>query len=155
MANFIRSDIRIFSDKLDFFIKQSKTDKFKEGAWIVISPTEITECPKLTFWPYMKLANINDNLSNYIFQSVVRTKSRCKLHKCRKLSYTRAREILLGNFGKVGLPKGSFGLHSLRSGRATAAGNVVLERLIQKHGSWKAESSKNRYIHELYLRKCW
>ena len=71
-----------------------------------------------------------------------------------KLSYTRAREILLGNLEKVGLPEGSFGLHSLRSGGATAAGNEVPERLIQKHGRWKVESPKNRYIHELYLRKC-
>ena len=52
-------------------------------------------------------------------------------------------------FEKVGLLKGSFGLHSLRSGGATAAGNVVPERSIQKHGRWKVESSKNRYIHEL------
>ena len=39
-------------------------------------------------------------------------------------------EILLGNLEKVGLPEGSFGLHSLRSGGATVAGNVVPERLI-------------------------
>ena len=50
--------------------------------------------------------------------------------KNRKLAYTKAREILLGNLEKVGLPEGSFRLHSLRSGGATAAGNVVPERLI-------------------------
>ena len=103
-------------------------------------------CPKTHLLVYMKLANINDNLSNYIFQLVVKTKSGCKLIKSRKLSYPRARELLLGNLEKVGLPKGCFGLHSLRSGGATAAGNVVTERLIQKHGRWMAESSKNRYI---------
>ena len=113
-------------------------------------------CPKTPLLAYMKLANINDNLSNYIFQSVVKTNTfGCKLHKSRNLSYTRAREFMLGNLTKVGLPKGNLGLHSLRSGGATAAGNIVPERLIQKHGSWKTECSKNRYIHELYLRKCW
>ena len=123
---------------------------------IVISPTGIRVCSKTPLLAYMKLANINDNLSNYIFQSVVKTNTfGCKLHKSRKLSYTRAREILLGNLEKVGLPKSNFGLHSLRSGRATAAGDIVPEILIQKHGRWKAESSKNRYIHELYLRKSW
>ena len=109
---------------------------------VVISPTGITVCPKTHRLVYIKLANINDNLSNHIFQSVVKTKSGCKLQKSRKLSYTRAREILLGKMEKVGLPKGSFGLHNLRSGEATVAGNIVPERLIQKHGSWKAESSK-------------
>ena len=112
-------------------------------------------CPKTHLLGYLKLANINDNLSNYIFQLCVKTKSGCKLHKSRKLSYTRAREILLGNLEKVGLPKGCFGLHSLRSGGATAAGNVVPERLIQKHGRWKAESSKTgtytSFISEMFL----
>ena len=70
-------------------------------------------CPKTHLLVYMNTANINDNLSNYIFQLVVKTKSGCKLHKSRKLSYTRAREILLGNLEKVCLPKDSFGLHSL------------------------------------------
>ena len=96
---------------------------------------ESQSVPKLIFWPYMKLAKSDDNLSNYIFQLVVKTKSGCKLHKSRKLSYTRARENLLGDLEKVGLSEGSFGLHSLRSGGASAAGDVVAERLIQKHGS--------------------
>ena len=72
MANLIRSDIWIFQDRLEFFIKQSKTDKFKECTWTVISPTGITVCPKTHLLVYMKLTNINDNLSNYIFQSVVK-----------------------------------------------------------------------------------
>ena len=110
-------------------------------------------CPKTHLLAYMKLATIIDNLCYYIFQSVFKTKFGCKLHKSSKVSYTRAIETLLGNLEKVGLPKGSFGLYSLRSGEATAAGNVVPERLIQKHGSWKAESSKNRYIHELLSQK--
>ena len=71
MANLIRSDTRIFQDRLEFFIKQSKTDKFKECMWIVISPTGITVCPKTHLLVYMKLTNINDNLSNYIFQASV------------------------------------------------------------------------------------
>ena len=71
MANLIRSDIRIFQDRLDFFIKQSKTDKFKDCTQIVISPKGITVCPKTHLLVDMKLTNIND-LSNYIFQSVVK-----------------------------------------------------------------------------------
>ena len=54
MANLIRSDIRIFQDRLEFFIKQSKTDQFKEGAWIVLFPTGITVCPKTHLFVYMK-----------------------------------------------------------------------------------------------------
>ena len=107
-----------------------------------------------TSFGYMKLTNINDNLSNYIFQASVKLSlvvSSVKVGSCHTLEQERfCWEI----WKKVGLPEGSFGLHSLRSGGATAAGNVVPERSIQKHGRWKVESSKNRYIHELYLRKC-
>ena len=35
-------------------------------------PYGITVCPKTHLLVYMKLTNINDNLSNYIFQSVVK-----------------------------------------------------------------------------------
>ena len=51
LANLIRSGFF----KIDyFFIKQSKTGKFKEGAWIVISPIGITVCPKTHILVYMK-----------------------------------------------------------------------------------------------------
>ena len=78
----------------------------------------------------MKLTNINDNLSNYIFQASVKLSlvvSSVKVGSCHTLKQGRfCWEI----WKKVGLPEGSFGLHSLRSGEATAAGNVVPERLI-------------------------
>ena len=91
LANLIRSDIRIFQDRLEFFIKQSKTDKFKECTQIVISPTGITVCPKTHLLVDMKLTNIND-LSNYIFQSVVKLSlvvSSIKVGSCHTLEQER------------------------------------------------------------------
>ena len=99
MANLIRSDTRIFQDRLEFFIKQSKTDKFKERTWIVTSPTGITVCPKTHLLVYMKLTNISDNLSNYIFQASVKLSlvvSSVKVGSC----HTLEQEILLGNLEK-------------------------------------------------------
>ena len=78
----------------------------------------------------MKLTNINDDLSNYIFQASVKLSlvvSSVKVGSCHTLKQGRfCWEI----WKKVGLPEGSFGLHSLRSGGATAAGNIVPEKLI-------------------------
>ena len=88
MANLIRSDTRIFQERLEFFIKQSKTDKFKECTWIVISPTGITVCPKTHLFVYMKLTNINDNLSNNVFQASVKLSlvvSSVKVGSCHTL----------------------------------------------------------------------
>jgi len=40
-----------------------------------------------------------------------------------------------------------FGLHSLRSGGATAAANAgVPDRLFKRHGQWKSENAKDGYV---------
>ena len=40
-----------------------------------------------------------------------------------------------------------YGLHSLRSGGASAAANNgVSDRMISKHGRWKSEKGRNTYI---------
>ena len=123
MGNLIRSDTRIFQDRLEFFIKQSETDKFKECTWIVISPTGITVCPKTHLLVYMKLTNINDNLSNYIFQASVILSlvvSSVKVGSC----HTLEQEIFCWKIWKK--------LVCLRAVSAyTAAGNVVPERLLK------------------------
>ena len=40
-----------------------------------------------------------------------------------------------------------FGLHSLRSGGATAAANAgVPDRLFKRHGRWLSENAKDSYV---------
>ena len=47
----------------------------------------------------------------------------------------------------VGLNPKNFGMHSLRSGGATAAANFgVPDRLFKKHGRWRSETAKDGYI---------
>ena len=63
------------------------------------------------------------------------------------LSYTRSRERLLEVLENVGIDSSSFGLHSLRIGKATvAAEKNVSERLIKIHGGWKTDYSIHNYI---------
>ena len=63
------------------------------------------------------------------------------------LSYTRMREILLHELEGIGLNKRNFGLHSLRSGGATAAASGgVPDRLFKRHGRWKSENAKDGYV---------
>jgi len=50
----------------------------------------------------------------------------------RPISYIRARELLLNSLVELGFPKSSYGLHSLRSGGASAAANAgVIDRLFK------------------------
>ncbi|XP_071166253.1 uncharacterized protein [Mytilus edulis] len=78
---------------------------------------------------------------------ICRSGNNCKLiDKDKKLSYTAAREALLGRMRLVS-PNCNIGLHSFRAGGATAAANAnVNERCLKKHGRWKSDSSKDRYI---------
>ena len=63
--------------------------------------------------------------------------------------YSRARELLPHKPEEIGINKNNFGLHSLRSGGASAAGKAgILDSLIMKHGRWRSEKSKNLYIDE-------
>ena len=47
----------------------------------------------------------------------------------------------------LGLDSKKFGLHSLRSGGATAAANSnVKERMFKRHGRWRSEKAKDGYV---------
>ena len=149
ISNIKRSDIKIFDNRLEIYVAQSKTDKFKEGAWTVIAATEDSVCPKDTLRHYLTLAKFSDTSDEFIFRNIIKYGTSYKLHKNKKLSYSRAREILLQNLEKNGFSKSCFGLHSMRSGGATASSNAgVAERLIQNHGRWKSDKSMKGYIHD-------
>ena len=67
----------------------------------------------------------------------------------KPISYITVRDILLTNLKNIGLDKTQFGLHSLRSGGATAAADFAInDKLFQKHGRWRSEKVKNVYVHE-------
>jgi hypothetical protein len=99
---------------------------------------------------YFYLAEIPADSTDYIFRPLCFCKS-VNSYKLRsgKLSYTTAREILLSALETLGLNKKYFGLHSLRSGGATAAAAAKVEdRLFKKHGRWKTDKAKDGYIKE-------
>ena len=51
------------------------------------------------------------------------------------MSYSQAKELIKKELGKEGLDPTMFGIHSLRSGGATAAAVLgVPDRLFQRHG---------------------
>ena len=100
---------------------------------------------------YLSVFNIHENSDEFIFRkaSYIKKLDWYTLRKGDHLSYTRVREIFLEKLGKIGLNTSKLGLHSLRSGGATQAANSgVCDRLFKKHGRWKSESAKDRYVKE-------
>ena len=65
------------------------------------------------------------------------------------LSYTSTREIIHTALSEFGPNVANFGLHSFRSGGATAAAqNDTSDRLFKIHGRWKSDKAKDGYVLE-------
>jgi len=132
--------LRLGITHLEITLEKSKTDQLREGNIIYISKLDSKYCPVKLLQKFLTLANFDIRVD---FQTFLI----CRLHKTGKgyraskvsgIAYSRAREILSGK---------NFGLHSLRSGGASAAAqNGVSDRLISKHGRWVSETARNGYI---------
>lgn len=151
LANLKRNNIIFFDSHVKLHLEQSKTDIYREGKDVLISRTLNSTCPVNMLQRYLISADISDNNTDYIFRGLVYCKSvdSYKLRKTGKLSYTSARDILLSALNNLGLDKTKYGLHSLRSGGATAAASANIEdRIFKKHGRWKSDRAKDGYVKE-------
>ena len=115
-----------------------------------LSKLQSALCPIKLFKRYIEAAKVKESEEKFIFRQICHSKQGFKLKNLDKpISYTTVRDIVLTNLKTIGLDKTQFGLHSLRSGGATAAANFgINDRLFQKHGRWRSEKVKNGYIHE-------
>ena len=95
----------------------------------------------------MKLGEIGGDPDRLLFRGLSSTKQGYRLRASGGISYTRVRELLLEKLEAVGLDPKLFGLHSLRSGGASAAANAgVPDRLFKRHGRWLSENAKYGYV---------
>ena len=110
---------------------------------MVIARTASKTCPVAMTERYVKLAGISGCSNLNLFRGIVRTKNGIKLRSQGGLSYTRMRELLLEKLAHLGLDTKVYGLHSLRSGGATAAANAgVPDRLLSDMDAGKARMRK-------------
>ncbi|XP_071123825.1 integrase/recombinase xerD homolog [Mytilus edulis] len=152
LAHIRSSDLTFNDSHLQLNIQKSKTDRYRQGNTILISRTGTDLCPVSMLQKYFRVASLPVGSDEYIFlalsyfKSIDKHKLACKN---RPLSYTRTREIILNALSEIGLNSSLFGLHSLRSGGATAAAsNSVPDRLLNAHGRWKTDKAKDGYITE-------
>jgi len=138
-----------FNVDMRIFVQRSKTDIYRDGAWVVIAKTFKCTCPCLLTERYFSVASFSAESEDFIFRPLtfcIGDKS-YKFRGSDPLSYSRAREIVLSAFYAIGLPKEDYGLHSLRGGGASAAANAqVSDRLFKRHGQWKSVKAKDGYI---------
>ena len=87
------------------FVHRSKTDVYRDGAWVVIAKTFKHTCPYLLVQRYFAAASFSADSEEFIFRPVVFLRSTGPIN-CGSvpLSYTRAREIVLSAFDSTAFP---------------------------------------------------
>ena len=128
-------------------IASSKTDQYRQGDSVVVARTGSPTCPVSMLERYFNMASLSQQSKLRIFRGIVVSKSGERLCSQGSLSYTHLRELFLHKLSELGFDAKQFGLHSLRSGGATAAVQAgVPDRLFKRHGRWRSESAKDGYI---------
>lgn len=139
-------------DHIDIFIEKSKTDCFHKGNHVYIATLKSNLCPVKILSQYFLIANIDLGSDMYLFRPIIFHKK--SGHYTLRvgnthLSYTRSRELVREALREIGKDPSKFGLHSFRSGGATAAANNnVSDRLFKMHGRWKTDLAKDGYVSE-------
>ena len=88
---------------MEIFIESSKTDQYRDSAWVIIARTATKICPVRMTECYLTLGDISNSPDLHLFHSITRSKHGVKLRKQGSLSYTRMRELLLEKLEKIGL----------------------------------------------------
>jgi len=85
----------------------------------------------------------------FIFRAISNGKVQTLRKDNKHISYTTARENFLKIMKQIDVDPKKFGLHSLRSGGASAAANNgIPDRLFKRHGRWKSEKAKDGYVED-------
>lgn len=146
LINIRISDIVFNSMYMSIFIECSKTDKYRDGAWVVIAKVDSILCPVKNVLKLIRWGNLSGN--DYLLCNICLTKCGYKVRKAnKKMSYSNLRDLFIEALAPHVVDVKSFSLHSLRSGGASAAANNgVKDRMFKRHGRWVSDSAKDGYI---------
>jgi integrase len=65
-----RCDVQFETSFMRLFIERSKTDIYRDGAWVVIAATTKSTCPVALCKRYFALANLTPNSQDYLFRAL-------------------------------------------------------------------------------------
>ena len=138
-------DVKIFPSYVSIFLESSKTDQFRDGAWIIIARSDLPTCPVKALEEYISAAEIDLSEDLPLFRALATPRSKVKV-RSQGISYTRVRELIKDAFKEI-TDVSKIIVHSLRAGGATAAANAgIPDRLFKRHGRWASENAKDGYV---------
>ena len=75
------------------FIESSKTDQYRDGAWLSISASSFITCPLKALNLYADMAGIDFKSDLPLFRGLNSVKTKTRMRKS-KISYTRVKELV-------------------------------------------------------------
>ena len=146
LLNIRVSDLVFNFTYMAIFIECSKTDKYRDGAWVMIAKTGSNLCPVENVKKLIKWGGLSGD--DFLFCNISAKKCGFKVrNRNRKMSYSNLRDLYLEALSPHVVDVKKYCLHSLRSGGASAAANNdVRDRLFKRHGRWLSENAKDGYV---------
>jgi hypothetical protein len=140
--------VQFLATHMELFLPKAKNDQFRQGQTVYITRLHNENCPVALLERYIQVAHIALKDDQFLFKNMQYKDKKVQLSVVDKpMTYTRVRELVQKKFMQIGLDKESFKLHSLHAGGTTAACNSHLpDRFVQKHGRWRSDAVKNRYV---------
>lgn len=145
--------IEFNEDHVILKIRKSKTDIYRSGKEVLISKGSSSACPHSMLKKYLRVTEQYVYSDKFLFRPANRSKGKAKLLVViKKISYTRARECIVGKLKPVA-PDLNLGTHTLRASGVTMVANAeeggkINERCLLRHGRWKSSLSKDGYIND-------
>ena len=143
--------LKFYPDHLSIYLSKSKCDQHREGHNVLIARLDSQYCPVAfveNFLAKCKFDVLNDK-DSYLIPRLAKTDDGHKVFKDKGISYSAIHKAFKNAISNIVDDKSNYGLHSLRSGGASAAANNnISDRKISKQGRWKSEKSRNTYIQD-------
>ena len=95
IASHKESDVNTYVDHMEVFVESSKTDQYRDGAWVPIARTHSKVCPVAMMERYCYLADIQGDSDKHLFRGLSSTKEGYRLRASGGISYTRVWELVL------------------------------------------------------------
>ena len=128
-------------------ITHSKNDQLRQGDVVVIARTRSKTCPVAMLEYYLQRVGMTTGDDRFLFRAIQKTKNGESLRELGSISYSCIHRLFKKKVADLGFPAQEFGLHSLRSGGATAAANAkVPDQIFKRHGRWRSENAKDGYV---------
>ena len=140
-------DIIFSKEMITVKIRKSKGDQLRQGDEVLIVRIGSKTCPVAMLERYMVRTSTSRIDQRFLFRPIQRSKNGEELRSIGQISYSCLRDLFRKKLTVLGFNVNDFGLHSMRSGGATAAANAkVPDRLFKRHGRWRSETAKDGYV---------